>query len=643
MLFAERYKIVEQIGRGGMGVVYKAEDILLNTTVALKTIEKGLINANHVVRFQSEARALAALNHPNVVPVYTFDITQDGCPYIVMRLEQGQPLSNFIDERNSLDLHTCLRFFIQICEAMEHAHQNGILHRDLKPGNVLVNFDGSKSPRIVVIDFGLAMMESGKAIDSLTKSGLIMGSPAYMSPEQINGTKLDARSDIYSLGCVMFEMLTGESPYVAESTLQLLQKKTCQAAASVNDVKPGFSKELENIVSRTLELSPSDRFQSMHELRQALLSLDLNSESTHSENQHPHVASRYHQVWRSASVSVLLVAVIAALVFSGAAKSNFKMPEKNGNEINNRPLSARTVEFNWTRFDNHAVNDLTYSSSSDRGFRFQPDKVWGQDGILQLSHVDDKKAQHQMKSYPMEKPASWVSIKRASITGLCFADCPLPIQRVTLANIDTINIPGWRALSRLPRLTRLELDAVRLQPESVEQISRNKSLRAIVIKNCLLNGDCFDHLVRSNVEILLLDRVVTTNRLLSDNHPLDDKDFQSLTADCRNLRTFRWYGMPLSSGALATVARLPKLNVLELRDLGLTDDHLEKLRFDHLEQLVLSGNNSYTYDGLKALLDNNRVNVDLDGSAKSISQRELEKLTQQAEAKGMDLNVRLSR
>src|SRR5688572_27194484 len=216
------YRIVSEIGRGAMGVVYLAEHIVLGRRVAIKTA-----NANHG-RFLREARAASALSHPNIATIHDYGQTDAGQPYIVMEYVQGKTLADLIREGN-LEIPRCLRIIRKVAEALDEAHEHGIIHRDIKPSNIMVDDRGI----VKVLDFGLAKhiglqpVEQGtdpNSRDTKTKEGLLVGTPMYFSPEQALGVALDPRSDLFSLGLVLYECLTGKPAFSGETNMAICAK-----------------------------------------------------------------------------------------------------------------------------------------------------------------------------------------------------------------------------------------------------------------------------------------------------------------------------------------------------------------------------------------------------------------------------------
>lgn len=269
-----RYEILGLIGTGGMGCVYKAVDKFYNTVVAIKVLNKELI-ADKVARkrFENEALAVQKLKHPKVVIIKGLGQTSDSIPYIVMEYCQGASLTQLIKTRGHLSVSESVEVTTQVLEAMGHAHANGVIHRDLKPSNILLSsVDGH--PAVKVVDFGIAKAISEKQTDlsQLTMTSDIIGSPAYMSPEQCLGEKIDERSDIYSIGCVMYEMLTGKSPFVSDRPLQVLLRHI-EAEPEPFEIEfshlriPEF---LERIVMKCLQKDQTRRYKNAADLAKDL-------------------------------------------------------------------------------------------------------------------------------------------------------------------------------------------------------------------------------------------------------------------------------------------------------------------------------------------------------------------------------------
>ncbi len=287
---ADKYKIIQLIGHGGMGSVYKVEQVLLRQMFALKTLTGQNFPEVAVRRFQKEAQAASKLNHPNLVRAHDFGILGSHLPFYVMDLIVGENLSDYSKKIGTLPIEEVLRIFIPVCFALGYAHSEGIIHRDIKPGNIMLDKSQGEDqpPTPKVVDFGIAKLtdsEDGHSVN-LTRTGEIFGTPLYMSPEQCLGTRIDHRTDIYSLGCVMYEALTGAPPFHGESALSLMMKHQTQEAPSLKEASLGreFPEALETIVSKTMAKDPDARYQSLLDLAHDLAILQQENQQGSTAN-----------------------------------------------------------------------------------------------------------------------------------------------------------------------------------------------------------------------------------------------------------------------------------------------------------------------------------------------------------------------
>lgn len=265
-LFDGRFEIISVLGRGGMGVVYKAQQRNLDRVVALKIPHKYLLDHRFVLRFQNEAMVISRLSHPNIMGVYGFGLSDDQ-PYLVMECLEGLSLAALLRQEKLLEKTRALPIFAQICDALEHAHKNGIIHRDLKPSNVLLI--GHDKSLVKLIDFGIAqcLADSGKNLQALTRTKNVYGTIAYASPEQCLGKALDTRTDIYSMGCLIYEALSGDPPFIGVTPFQTVSKQINSAPPPTQYLEGAFGA----VVLQALEKDPALRPQSAAVLKQALL------------------------------------------------------------------------------------------------------------------------------------------------------------------------------------------------------------------------------------------------------------------------------------------------------------------------------------------------------------------------------------
>jgi WD40 repeat protein/tRNA A-37 threonylcarbamoyl transferase component Bud32 len=260
-----KYEIVEELGRGAMGTVYKARDPRLDRLVAVKMMsEELLIEEEMRSRFQREAKSAANLQHPNIVTVYDFgELEGEGSPYIVMELLEGTSLAELMEERKPERLEDKIDVITQICRGLDYAHKRGVVHRDVKPGNIQVLPSGTAK----ILDFGIALGE-GSTIK--TKTGLVMGTPNYMAPEQISSEVVDHRADMWAVGVILYELLSGERPFVATTIPGLVYQIVHSPPPPLDERKLGLSPRLVQVVERVLQKNPDQRFRDLAHLARTL-------------------------------------------------------------------------------------------------------------------------------------------------------------------------------------------------------------------------------------------------------------------------------------------------------------------------------------------------------------------------------------
>ncbi|HEY9786669.1 MAG TPA: serine/threonine-protein kinase [Candidatus Obscuribacterales bacterium] len=270
----QKYQILERIGKGGMSVVYRALQVAMGREVAVKTLQMGLSTDPVLVqRFMREVSLLGKLNHPNIVTVFDSGTSSQGQLYLVMDLLSGPTLQDVLRKYGNLKLERAQHIFMQIADALNHAHKRGIIHRDLKPGNILLQKDDKGADIVKVVDFGLAKL--GESNERLTQAGEIWGSAFYMSPEQCSAQEVDVRSDIYSLGVVMYETLTGRVPFQGRSFMETIGMQINDRPPPFSVVAPGLQIHdlVERAILRCLEKDPNQRFQTVADLKTTLLAV----------------------------------------------------------------------------------------------------------------------------------------------------------------------------------------------------------------------------------------------------------------------------------------------------------------------------------------------------------------------------------
>ncbi|MGC6416805.1 MAG: serine/threonine-protein kinase [Bradymonadia bacterium] len=325
-----RYRIDQEAGRGGMGVVYRGTDLTLSRPVAIKAMLSGATDAGVLARFMHEARALASVEHPSLVPVYAVGQEQ-GVYYMIMRFIEGRPLSQVIEEEAPLPEDFVVRLVRSICDALGTLHAAGLVHRDVKPANMIVGDDET----VTLMDLGIVKT----AADSTEWATAATGTPKYMPPEIISEETIDGRADLYALGVVAYQCLTGQVPFDGPTPMSILYQQAHTPPTPIRSVNDAVSKGLAQVVHKLLEKSPGDRFDSATELRQALL-----------EPQHKQVDTQP----TSARLFIgLIIITVGLFVFLRPQNDNTK-PEVNVAEttVSNAPVRQAQAK------DRGAANDV---------------------------------------------------------------------------------------------------------------------------------------------------------------------------------------------------------------------------------------------------------------------------------------------
>jgi serine/threonine protein kinase len=267
-LLADRYYLLSILGKGGMSIVFKAKDKLKRRILAVKTLRYQWADDGLTVkRFQREAQTLSLLRHPSIVSVHAFGETVSGQPYFVMDYLTGRSLGALLKQQGQLPIERVWGIFRRVFDAVQHAHNSGLVHRDLKPNNIMLTGQDKRGDVVKIVDFGIAKLQ--QEAQKLTRLGEVWGSPVYMSPEQCMGTNLDKRSDIYSLGICLFESLTGELPLLGKNYRETMMMQINQPPPRLQKVRPDlvFNEELEAVLIKALDKNPDQRFQTVKEFK----------------------------------------------------------------------------------------------------------------------------------------------------------------------------------------------------------------------------------------------------------------------------------------------------------------------------------------------------------------------------------------
>lgn len=511
----ERYRIMELLGSGGMSAVYRGIDITSDKAVAVKVLlPSRTSDRQSVLRFRQEVKAASRLNHRGIVAIHDFNVTESGQPYLVMDLVEGESLADLLADRRVLDVHTTIAILDQACTALNHAHENGVVHRDLKPSNIMLSTGADGELIVKLVDFGIAKILGGdrkRSINlSLTQAGEIFGSPLYMSPEQGVGKKVDHRSDIYSLGCVAYECLTGLPPHLGNTPMETLVLHQTKTPLSLREASLGqkFPEALEKIVAKMLSTAPSARYQSAAQLRKDIEDFKEGRVDV----------ARFEKVelnerWRE---SITEHDKRADLKRSSQAALQ-KMALKTGHNARlTSDLSLLGVVFIVVLMLLLSFSYLTATITTPPPMPVKSQlsgsySINSSDLVGEPTRTDDfigDESRHRSTFYitgPV-KPSDWDSLKSAeyidhvSFLGSNLNDASLsilqrlPIESLSFANCQRITNDGFAKLASMKTLKRLSLKYVHAGDEMLGKLP--PSLTQVEIQHSLITGKGVGDLAR---------------------------------------------------------------------------------------------------------------------------------------------------
>lgn len=581
---ATQYEFLQTIDSGGMGIIYKARNIAIDQLVAIKMINAGSFNERHRQRFRQEAAALASLEHYNIVRVNDFGFTEEAQPYMVLELVDGETLPGFLANKGrALNLQDLRQIFVQIAEAIGYAHERGILHRDLKPSNIMIKAGTDSAPVVKIVDFGIAKFLTAENNSALTQTGELLGSPAYMSPEQISGSPQDARSDIYSLGCVMFETLSGSPPYTAETPMDMIFQ---HLNAEIPDVQAKsrqiIPESLAAIVTKCLQKNPQDRFRSMNDLRTALADATLLDQTKKQ-------GSKYTKKITLYSSAAVMLAVSCFLLFSIT-----KQPQQADGSDHQDQKKQVAKETSQSSDEFARAND----------FVKQHIRTHKNDSVMTISDACTDDALIEFTEGDVDSYAT---------------------RTIYLGNSE-VKGPGLAYLIRLP-LVKLEMQRSSLTERGLLEISKMKTLKVLVLDGIRVPQTAWQHLQNLpklkelSVRDVDLDdgglrdicKISTLRRLQIDGNSRISKQGCSQLVNLKNLELLGVGEMDASDELIDVLLKLPRLRTLYINKTSITDAQLKRLAASKvLREIELEKNPNITMIGVMSLLKKPQVgSIDL--------------------------------
>ncbi len=491
-----RFEILGLLGEGGMGAVYKVRERETQKVFAAKVLKPELArDPGAVRRFEQEVLAASELTHPNLIFIYGSHRTADGAPYMVMTFVDGESLSQCLQYNKTLPAARALHIFRQVAEALQHVHEKGIVHRDLKPSNILIYQHVTKKDAVRLVDFGIAKMQGLSGTGTLTQTGELFGSPYYMSPEQCSGEALDARSDIYSLGCVMYQTLCGKPPFESDNAIKTMFSHLQDKPKPLHLVKPGaeIPKSLEAVVMRCLAKDPAARYPTAAALASDLEAVAAGRVITKSSESFLRKLSQTH------GKSVVLLS-LGFLLGSACTYAYLHFePSSLKKMLVSITAPKQALEPKSSQFAQHEqsslipdIADITSAQIALNKMRPGSELVDLISGAIPVSD-DDLKPMARVKTVRQ----IWLNCELLTARGIGY----IPNDSLEALCLKSANF-DFTCLQRLTNIRSIQLDRCTLSAHSFSAIAKLPNLLALRIVGTAIDDDCLNALAGTKLTTL---------------------------------------------------------------------------------------------------------------------------------------------
>lgn len=566
-----RYEILSYVTSGGSGAIFKARHVLLDKVVAIKLLNHE--SAEHLMRFQQEAKTLAKLSHPNIIQVLELGSDKNGGPYLVMDWFEGCTLREHLAKLGAMPLAEAIPLLVQICRAISAAHRQGVLHRDIKPSNIMVARNRSGHLDVKLVDFGIAKDIGNKP--SYTQSGAAIGTPLYMSPEQAAGKKISVRSDLYSLGCVMYEVFTGHPPFEADSSVEVLQKHRCEQPPKLKakNRKVMVPPHIEALIYKLLSKAPEDRPESAQQVAAALEG---------SGEAKPSLAKiLFSRKTLTRSTIALALLVVAAMIFHEISGLNV-LP----NDLHK-----------W----------LTKTTSLSKPKRHVPETL-----VSLTDYAAQKTRTKTAKVGPAQKAVNWARLGLNDESLAAEVGPHWQIEKLFLTG-NPITDKGLKSLSILP-LEELDISYTAATGSGLKHLQKPELLKKLNMDNAFVTNEALNALkslrnlddlsVSDNQKVTTLTAVRQLHKLTRLSAGKTKLDYKGLLPleQCQQLIYLKLSGVKMTPAMIQIVSSLKNLRVLEIKDAQLTDESIKSIaKIPNLIALNIGDNRAITRKSLDEL------------------------------------------
>lgn len=559
------YEFLEFIGSGGMGVIYKAKNPVLKRLVAIKMLHSHLMSDVITRRFQQEAEAVSGLSHRCIIAVHDYGVSEHGQPYMVMDFIDGKPLSEIL-RKGPLSVEAAINIAIQLAHALQHAHDRNVLHRDLKPSNIMVSDYDCAFPEVKIVDFGIAkILESDST--KVTQTGELLGTPQYMSPEQCQGGELDARSDIYALGCVLFEAITGKPPFSGSSMVSVIVDQISKPARTLSEVRPDmkFPQPLEDLMAKALAKDPADRYQSMK-----LMLDDLTKVQALVGRPEKLDATGARQMrWNREQRQLVLISLAAGFSLLGVAGSSIMLTNMIGKAMLGRVSSAQLEES--ARLDKLLTLERTkmvrYLDPKRMDDKFFSEYFNTDLGISALDLSNSQITDKSLTILPTQKSLHFLSLDGTKITD------------AGISNLRTLH-----------ELLELHLDSTGLTDRGMKYLAEITSLKNLSVQGDEITNDGLKSIAGLQLRSLFFSGAPVTDDVFKDIASMKQLQRLGFRA-CKNIR----------GDGIKNLDSLPSLQFVDASNCNLSPAGIAAIgRLQHVIALEF-GFNGVTTDGIKSL------------------------------------------
>lgn len=650
----KRYIPFYALGSGANGEVYLAKDRLLGKRVAVKVLK--IIDAAQAVDFQNEARTTSKLDHPNIVRILDFGCTEDEAPYMVLDFAPGVTLKDYLAKENSLSIAEAGKIFSQLCDALEYAHSLRIFHRDIKPENIILTGLSIEEAEVMLIDFGVASTAGVSQDTTVVQGRTLVGTPAYMSPDQGRGVPYDRRSEVYSLGCVLYEALSGRPPFDAEDPLELLR---LHSEEDLPELNPGDHSSLNARVNlllrKAMEKSQEDRFNSMSEFKEALAAL-VSTEEDRLESEvvveKRHSKSKNSNMVNWLFAGCLSVILLIGLLFAFSSAGNKLKPVETEREAT--LVSPGRIIYGSMKFEDgvyylprmeggtvesnknilkFVVDDLKSKYRKERSI--EPyDRLCLRDYNIDCesfselaklpihklylagAKIDDDCLRH-LKSTPLRS----LSLTETGVTGdgIKFIREISTLTSLDLSECDKLKAGDITCLHGMSRLHAIRLDGLPLSPDDVSTLLSCKNLSSIFLNattitpsslskladlkeiKILTVGYCKKLDAESVVPITAKHKELTVLNI--QYLPMKPGRLGYILQDCRNFKHLNLAGLPLNDKDMEAIVRQKSIDSLAFRWAKFTDKSIVRLaECKELKSLIIHGCSNVSEEAIAELV-----------------------------------------